>query len=124
MLVNRTFSIDYNHHQSKKGKTINVQSKVYKQSVQTSSKWSFIFVKSKISAKIVLISFSVVMSWSCVQGINARHIFALLWFHLINQSRRIFATYIFPGLIAGIGFLILIPYFKGSDVLLFSLDNG
>ena len=31
MLVKRTFSIDYNHHQSKKGKTINAQSKVYKQ---------------------------------------------------------------------------------------------
>ena len=30
MLVKRTFSIDYNHRQSKKGKTINVQSKVYK----------------------------------------------------------------------------------------------
>ena len=30
-MFKRTFSIDYNHHQSKKGKTINVQSKVYKQ---------------------------------------------------------------------------------------------
>ena len=38
MLVKRTFSIDYNHYLSENGKTINVQSKVYKQKKKSKMK--------------------------------------------------------------------------------------
>ena len=58
-----------------------------------------------------------------MEKLSGQHVKALLWFHFLNQLRRIFATYVFPLLVIGFGALIAFVHYKSSHAVEYSADS-